>query len=429
MNAAFGALKSQCSDVQRAVLIAWQDKSYVHCVSLLPCWTSTSCACRVSYPALNTIKDRLKEAQTEKRIDSSTVRMGRGRYRRGGAPSSTHRSDPAWDAVAESESLPTEVPEGESQNTAKVKLPIHLAMWDFGQCDSKRCTGRKLSRLGYLRDLRVQQHFGGIVLSPVGTRCVSREDRNLMRTKGLAVVDCSWSRLTSVPFATLRCGAPRLLPWLVAANPVNYGRPCKLSCVEALVAALYICGERQIAEVLLDKFKWGHGFLSLNKNLLDAYAECKTGAEVIEVQNEFLASEGGEKSKTPDGSYNEPDIEAGSDEDLPPLVRNMNRLEIESEDEESDEDEGDVDEEEQDEEDDKKQNPAVEDSRQSKPVKYEWEEEEEDEEVEDAASEDEVAADGKSKLLPPKGCNKANAHSDVKRKPVQKQKHNRGGRR
>lgn len=181
-------------------------------------------------------------------------------------------------------------------------------------------------------------------MSPVGKKCVSREDQALVREKGLAVVDCSWKGLAEVPFAQLRCGAARLLPWLVAANPVNYGKPCKLTCVEALAAALIICGEDEVAEQILGNFKWGHSFLSLNKNLLDAYAACKDGAEVIEVQNDFLASAGKDAERPPRDSRNED----GSDDDLPPLERNSNHFDEDDdsagdEDEDEGEEEGDED--------------------------------------------------------------------------------------
>lgn len=46
--------------------------------------------------------------------------------------------------------------------------------------------------------------------SPVGNQCVSKEDYTLIKRKGLAVVDCSWARLSDVPFVKLRCAAPRL---------------------------------------------------------------------------------------------------------------------------------------------------------------------------------------------------------------------------
>ncbi|CAI5526274.1 unnamed protein product [Closterium sp. Naga37s-1] len=158
-----------------------------------------------------------------------------------------------------------------SEDAKPYKPPMDLAMWDFGQCDSKRCTGRKLLRLRLIREMRVQQRFGGICLSPTGQRAVSRADAPLLAAKGLAVVDCSWARLADVPFAALKSGAPRLLPWLVAANPVNYGKPCQLSCVEAMAAALYICGDKETARELLSRFKWGHAFLSLNRRVVSSF--------------------------------------------------------------------------------------------------------------------------------------------------------------
>jgi pre-rRNA-processing protein TSR3 len=81
---------------------------------------------------------------------------------------------------------------------------------------------------------------------------------------------------------------PRLLPFLIAANPINYGKPCKLSCVEAIAAALVITGLREEAKFLLSKFSWGHSFLELNDELLELYANCKSSQEILDAQKKYL---------------------------------------------------------------------------------------------------------------------------------------------
>jgi len=87
----------------------------------------------------------------------------------------------------------------EEDNTKFIKL----AMWDFGQCDVKRCTGRKLERFGFIRALKIGQKWGGVILSPLGRKTVSKEDAKVIAKFGACVVDCSWAKVSEIPVRTI----------------------------------------------------------------------------------------------------------------------------------------------------------------------------------------------------------------------------------
>lgn len=172
---------------------------------------------------------------------------------------------------------------------AEAEFPVKLAMWDFDHCDPKRCSGKKLERLGYIKNLRVGQKFQGIVVSPNGSGVVCPNDLEIVETMGAAVVECSWARLDEIPFNKIGGKNERLLPYLVAANTVNYGRPWKLNCVEALAACFAIVGHIDWAEELLKNFSWGLTFLDINKELLEVYQQCTDSESVTAAQDKWMA--------------------------------------------------------------------------------------------------------------------------------------------
>ncbi|KAG0197993.1 ribosome biogenesis protein tsr3 [Mortierella sp. GBA30] len=202
----------------------------------------------------------------------------------------------------------------EKSDRVKSNIPMPLGMWDFEHCDPKRCSGKKLVRMGMVETLKINQRFRGVCMTPNGEQAVSPSDREVVREHGLAVVDCSWAKLGDVPFKKLRAGHDRLLPYLIATNPVNYGKPWKLNCVEALAACFYITGFDEYGDELLGKFKWGHAFKKVNAELLAIYSQCTDSASVIEAQTKYLAMIEKEHNERHDGEH--------SDDDL--MVRNTN---------------------------------------------------------------------------------------------------------
>lgn len=163
---------------------------------------------------------------------------------------------------------------------------VRLLGYDARQCDPKRCTSRKLARFGLLRLLPRPGALpkGVVLLTPTAERVLSPSDAPRAERRGLAVLDVSWKAGT---FPRVPGAVPRALPYLLAANPVNYGKPFTLSSVEALAAALVILGRETQAREILSKFAWGEQFLALNREPLEEYRAAADADGVARAQALF----------------------------------------------------------------------------------------------------------------------------------------------
>ncbi|MFB3152622.1 MAG: DUF367 family protein [Nitrosopumilaceae archaeon] len=154
------------------------------------------------------------------------------------------------------------------------------------QDDPKKCTAAKLVKYKLAKNIK-KISKNTLVLDPFSSKTLLRNDRK--RVKSITAIDCSWN-LAVQTFTKQYPGLRRKLPPLFAGNPVNYSKIGKLSSVEAIAGAAFILGLNDLAQELLDKFKWGHTFYELNKELLDDYSKIESEEEIPQLLKEYNIS-------------------------------------------------------------------------------------------------------------------------------------------
>ncbi|MDD1710393.1 MAG: DUF367 family protein [Methanoregulaceae archaeon] len=162
---------------------------------------------------------------------------------------------------------------------------IPLYAFRDNSCDPKKCTVKRLERSGLVRVLSKISHIprNTVLLDPTAPQALSPAD---CPARSLTALDCSWEVLDTGAVSSWR--KRRALPFLVAANPVNFGRPWRLTSVEAFGAALFILGERNQASVVLESQNWGPRFLELNEEPLSLYARANDSSAILEIQKMYL---------------------------------------------------------------------------------------------------------------------------------------------
>ena len=128
---------------------------------------------------------------------------------------------------------------------------MKVTVFHANECDKRKCTAFKMEKQGKCKIVyKIHQiPRGAVVLNPFSEKAVSYDDRPLVENKGVVGLDCSWNKVSkSASFFSLS-RYHRSLPFLIA---------------------------------------WGHSFIEMNYDLLEAYSDVKTSEEVVRIQNEFL---------------------------------------------------------------------------------------------------------------------------------------------
>lgn len=126
-----------------------------------------TCTCGVSavtryifFPFTRLLLDHFDSKQIfyiQKLLTYTMVRHKKDTFSRGGKKFSNPRPRP--------------VPRGDGDDAATSSRPaFRAACWDLGHCDPKRCSGKRLMKLGLMRELHIGQRFPGVIVSYVPPR-------------------------------------------------------------------------------------------------------------------------------------------------------------------------------------------------------------------------------------------------------------------
>jgi pre-rRNA-processing protein TSR3 len=113
------------------------------------------------------------------------VRHKKENFSRGGKKFSNPRSRP--------------VPRGDDngdgeEGVVSARPAFKAACWDMGHCDPKRCSGKRLMKLGLMRDLHIGQRHPGVIVSYA--RQFTHELLAPMRRRlSPRLIESSWSNM------------------------------------------------------------------------------------------------------------------------------------------------------------------------------------------------------------------------------------------
>jgi pre-rRNA-processing protein TSR3 len=167
---------------------------------------------------------------------------------------------------------------------------IKLLVYHANEDDPKKCSAKKLAKFGFVKLEKTIRKIpnNAILLNPFAEKSLSKEDLSKAEKNGILAVDCSWKNVEGVFQKLEKMHISRAIPFVLAANPVNYGKPFKLTTLEAFAAALYILDDIELSERILELYKWGPNFLVLNKEPLEAYRKAANSSEIIKIMNQYI---------------------------------------------------------------------------------------------------------------------------------------------